>query len=167
MSTPIEQNTTALQEILSIANSLPEASTEDLEAVIAEQEALIAELAAAVENKASGSGGASVETCTVIIYARDLDSGNGILCDYCATCYVNGEVVPKYIEPSTSAVTNSVTIENVICGSSMTVTVSKSVNVQSVTGGDSQIVCSSADGLRYILLVSTTPVDVSFSLHYS
>ena len=68
----IAQNTISLQAILETVNNLPNSGGEDLEAVIAEQNALIEELSTTLDSKASGSGGSATEVCTV-----DLSSTEG------------------------------------------------------------------------------------------
>lgn len=57
MSSLLKQNTEAIQSLLNTINSLPEASdAEDLNAVLTEQETLIAELQAILAEKASSGG---------------------------------------------------------------------------------------------------------------
>lgn len=82
---------------------------EDLDVVIAEQEALIAELSTALDNKASGGGGsASVETCTVTIDSSTLQVDYG----FCI-CYKDGVYSDFWMAGSSFPLT----IENVVCNS--------------------------------------------------
>lgn len=63
--TELQSNNIDLQSILNTINTLPEAGSgngENLEAVIAEQAALIEELSTTLDSKAAGGG---METCTV------------------------------------------------------------------------------------------------------
>lgn len=67
----LEANNASLRVTLGKVNALPEATSENLDAVLTEQEAKIAELSALLDTKAAGGGGMSVETCTVNITVED------------------------------------------------------------------------------------------------
>lgn len=71
-NTNLASYTDRVTALINTANSLPEAgggSTEDLEAELAAQETLIANITTALQNKASGGsgGGSALETCDVSI----------------------------------------------------------------------------------------------------
>lgn len=81
-------------------------------AQVAEIEGLIEELNAALDGKSVSGGGANVETCTV-----EISSEVGWLQYCCATVYVNNKV--DVFTTSQFNQTHSVTIENVVCGSTL------------------------------------------------
>lgn len=86
--------------------------TEDLNAVLTEQEALITELETVLAGKAAGGGGASVETCTVTITCTA-----GLLYNAVFTCFENGQIVTKSKDSYVDGGISSKTIENVVCNS--------------------------------------------------
>lgn len=87
-------------------------SSEDLTAVLDAQQQLISELRTELEGKTSG-GGASVETCTVNVnydkYVRKI----------CYTRFTNGIIEAVAINSLESGTTY--TLNNVVCGSAVTV----------------------------------------------
>ena len=89
----LSTNTTSLQAILDAVNALPEAG--------------------------EGSGGGTVETCTVI-------TKSGSACGASVTCYENGEFVARCATDTTNTSFNH-TFENVVCGSCVVVTNANSI----------------------------------------
>lgn len=61
----LTNNTTKLNNLLEKVNALPEATSENLDAVLTEQEAKIAELSALLDTKAAGGGSVEIGTFTV------------------------------------------------------------------------------------------------------
>lgn len=102
-------------------------SSEDLEAELSAQETLITNITTALQNKVAGggSGGGSVETCTVYLRGVDLDSAEPILTGYTATVFENGEISTKHLIDSSfgtgMAMSTLTSIENVVCGSIISV----------------------------------------------
>ena len=135
----ISQNNTDLQALIDTANALPEA----------------------------GGGGTTVETCTVTINAKRLSYGTSILLGYCATQFINGSISVTYHAPTTTVISQvGVQIENVVCGSAIAVKTSRTVSTMSnVSGGDSEILSISSDGLSTFLKAPTTPADAVFNLY--
>jgi len=88
-------------------DGMKKTGTFTLESELAEQDDLIAQLAAALERKA-GPSGAKIETCTVNIVRESLGQIH-----VGATCIVDGEI--SYIADSVTATTY--TVDNVVCGS--------------------------------------------------
>lgn len=80
---------------------------------VVDQADLIAQIASALEGKASNSGSISYDTCAVTITIP-----GGILYGYCATCFEEGNIIYKHGWNSTGL--GGITIPNVICGSSFT-----------------------------------------------
>lgn len=106
---------------------------EDLDAVIAEQAELIAELETALENAASGGGGGkSFETCTVIVTV-DRSSMLGLIA---TTVDENGNLGIGYDgSVNSSDSRTSATLTNVLCGSMFDINVSMSVPLAVTSGG--------------------------------
>ena len=84
---------------------------EDLDTELTEQENLISQLSTILDSKASGGSGGSVETCTVTINSSEL-------IEYvCATTLSNEKIGGYYFNSRGSEDLNTVTLENVVCGS--------------------------------------------------
>jgi hypothetical protein len=102
-----------LEQIATSLEGKAGGGVEDLNIELTEQENLISQLSTILDSKASGgSGGSNIETCTVIITF----TGSAFF-GYSATVYTDNLVQPCYSITSGQ----SVTIENVICGSSICV----------------------------------------------
>ena len=114
---------------------------EDLTAVINEQAALITELETALESAASGSGGASFETCTVTV---SLDSST-MLGLTATTVDENGNLVVGYSGSlNSSDKRTSATLNNVLCGSMFDINVSMSVPLAITSGGVTAVTAANA-----------------------
>lgn len=90
---------------------------EDLDTELTTQENLISQLSTILDSKASGgSGGATVETCTVHCSIEDIDGGStGAIIG--VTQYVDGSFVSNYCGTASN---DPITIPNVVCGSCIT-----------------------------------------------
>lgn len=125
-NTELQSNNTDLQSLIDKANALPDKVNIDTE--LATQDSLISQIATALEGKSAGSGGASVETCTVQISATGFP-----LVGYVATLFDGTEY-----QASTAYNNNGlgvVTLENVVCGSAVMVQVSGTMVGHTVGGG--------------------------------
>ena len=83
---------------------------------IVSQTDLIAQLASALQGKAAGGGGASVETCTVV-----LDGDSSAFRPYYysyTTIDANGNITGAAVEANSAT---DVTLNNVVCGSVVTI----------------------------------------------
>lgn len=92
---------------------------EDLTAVINQQATLISQLETALQNAASGGGGGSVETCTVIM----VNEAEGDYPDwqYFYTYFDGSKITGGGRDDTDVVYTKSVTLTNVVCGSTITV----------------------------------------------
>lgn len=89
---------------------------ENLDAVLVEQQTLLNNLSTVLDNKASGGGNSAIETCTVILDTSTF----GFDPIYCVSASVlnNGSVSCYYLEADSNH-TSTVTIQNVVCGSTI------------------------------------------------
>lgn len=120
--------------IFGVSGTYTGSSSEDLTsevntytAKINELETAIAALENELQGKASGGGGASVETCTV-----NITCFNPIIC-LCYTAYENNEIVAKGFLDSFN--NTSITCSNVVCGSSIYLTNGYYMNADTLGGG--------------------------------
>lgn len=120
----LSKNTTDLQAILAAVNALPDAG--------------------------GGSGGASVETCSVTLTCSD---GNATVLAYYYLCYENETIMMKYGLPPTGGSSHGtpLTLTNVVCGSEMCVRY----------GGSSTATFITVDGIEIIIRSSNV---VAFSV---
>lgn len=142
MST-LKTNTSTIQSLIEQINALPDAG--------------------------SDSGKVAVETCTVVLATYDFGDGSSILSGYSASKYVDGQVIVEYICPGTYSGSSYVTIENVICGSCISVwmTIDVADNLTYVTtDGDAEILALDSGKKNAILRVSTTSVTDNFYLRH-
>ena len=104
------------------------------EAEVTAQDTLIADILTALEGKAAGGGGASVETCTVtIVRGKSISAFSGLV----ASLFENGAI--SYFREDTSTA-STITIENVVCGSLISfVTLPPIIPSFSVEGGAEMI----------------------------
>lgn len=123
--TQLQTNNTNLDALITrvnaakdVATSLPEAGSggENLDAVIAEQQALINTLSAVLDNKAAGGGGG---TCTVTIRTTRRGSVSELISTCAHTSLVDGALTYNFLDDYT--LRSSVTFENVVCGSIMAI----------------------------------------------
>ena len=105
-------------------------TSENLDEPLTEQESLIDQIQAALEGKA-GANGLSVETCTVVIQ----ESGGADLIAFGATCF-DGEVFYAEHDFKSSAphITLPHTIENVVCGTILCVSIGAVLPTASISG---------------------------------
>lgn len=106
---------------------------EDLNTELTEQENLISQLSTILDSKASGGSDGNVETCTVII--------NNPLTTYWLysyTAYENSKIIGKTNIDVTGAGVggNSLTLDNVICGSTVTIMEARGVNMNYSSSDD-------------------------------
>lgn len=134
----LQDNNTELQEILAKVNALPNAGggSEDLDDVLTEQEAKIAQLQAILDTKAAGSGGASLDTCTVILEpdVTIMECDGGFQVFY--TTIENGQMVNKCDDVYVPCPRD---LENVLCGSLIVIYVSdvqypKVIKIPAISG---------------------------------
>ena len=114
-----------------------EAGGEDVSAETAEYTSLLTDLEAAVDalpDAGSGGGsGGSVETCTVeIISKRNGSSSSRIKC-YIGSKIVDGEVEMEYLPYDGNTSLASVSLNNMICGSALMITLSGTTAFYSIT----------------------------------
>ena len=155
----LEQNTTSLDEVLAMVNALPDVG--------------------------GGGGGASVETCTVTLRGTDMDNATGILTGYMLTAYENGEIITKQLLNSSFGEQGlfygtGTIIENVVCGSLITVISSEVMDMleiyefinqeleESPVSEGADFVWLSTDQKVAVCKVPTTPnCHIAFSLCWS
>lgn len=135
------------------------AGGENLDAVLAEQAALITELETALEGKASGGGG-GVETCTVVINHPNLSNTN--LNRYDIIVYENNNI--SYISKvdneanDTTRLPTPVIIDNVVCGSLFAIgfECASMVHGRTLDGADEILSVRENDTKIYILRSAVT-----------
>lgn len=119
--TEFQSNNADLQGLIDLANSLPEA--ENLDTELTTQDALIAQIATALEGKTGASGGADIETCTVTI-----SDANSYFQYIIATVFENN-IISRYCSTDSSGAS----LNNVIKGTSVII-VSNNDIVQESSG---------------------------------
>ena len=148
MAHQLNTNTSTLQSVLNTINSLPEAidittplselnaanggtaattidaAVDNTEAHASSQEALIAQIASALEGKVGGGGGSSIGTCTVNITSED----GHPLPNICYTTVENGNITAKNISNVLSR-----TIE-CVCGSALVVNLTPAITGDVLSG---------------------------------
>ena len=125
-----------------------EKAVEDTNDAIDSQENLIAQISAALEGKTAGGGGGSIETCTVTISG----SSSGERPYYIS--YMTNEDVPAKVITNNSNL--SVTLQNVLCGSVVTVSFYSSEG-NSLMAGATNAVCIATRGYNFIAFRITAP----------
>lgn len=92
-------------------------SAEDLDTELTEQENLISQLSTILDSKASGGSGGGVGTCTIII---NIDA-DAHLANLAYSFVENNTIKSTFVNYSTALTNTSVTLENVVCGSYMSI----------------------------------------------
>lgn len=118
----LQTNTATIDELISIANSLPDAGSggEDVSAETAEYTSLLTDLETAIDSlpdAGSGGSGGSVETCTVTFTSSSM-AGKKV--SYSALD-IDGMItsnVETFVEEGTES---KVELNNVVCGSALSI----------------------------------------------
>lgn len=155
--TDLQSNNIDLQSILNTINNLPDAGSggtnsgsEDLDTELTEQENLISQLSSILDSKASGGGaGGSIETCTVTI------SCEGYIRYVVFSLESNGAVTTGMRGNWQGDLGGEVTLENVVCGSAITMQISANYEVMGYYAPDSVSIIHHSGGL-YVFNVPRT-----------
>lgn len=146
----LNNNTTQLEALLAKVNALPEVgSTDDLNATITELETKVSTLNTALDGKAAGGG--SFETCTVTVNVTG-DASN--IQHVVATTVENGSLSQYVFMEGDLVATKSMTIENVLCGSTIFTLPNFSTPGWTVSGEGLEVVYGNGRGV--VLKAPTT-----------
>lgn len=122
----------------------------NVDTAVTDQANLITQIQTALEGKAAGGSG-SINTCTITLSRENLSSIH--LGGVCGTKYTNGAFVPFYIEnynpDASECISNSITIEDVVCGSCLLIDVHRSETA--VLGRDGE------DNFEYVGMLDRWP----------
>ena len=123
---------------------------------VADQEAKLIEIAELLQGKAMGGSGASVETCTVTITEQ-----SGVHCKYNYTSFDNGAITAH---DSTEFYRATVTVENVVCGSTITVMYNTTIPGISTSGGGEPLGDHSVSGWRVLSFAAPTTANATYAI---
>jgi hypothetical protein len=139
----LNNNTARLEALLAKVNALPEVgSTDDLNATITELETKVSTLNTALDGKVASGG--SFETCTVTVNVTG-DTSN--IQHVVATTVENGSLSQYVFMEGDFVATKSMTIENVLCGSTIFTLPNFSLPGWTISGEGLEVVYGSGRGV--------------------